>query len=159
MDFDSLTLFAGYVEKLASGHPIRKQRALDQVGKLVVRAARAKMGVYQPSAGPFVAWQTLAQSTQNSRAELGFPSNQPMLRMRELGDSYTHSVESDGVSIGSPLPKARWLEQGTSHMTPRSVVGAALVENKEKIVNMLGAAVVRGLVPHMQDIGDSYEEL
>lgn len=146
MEFNSFGGFERHLLRVATSLPGHRHRMLEKAAKLVVRTAQAKVGVYQPAIGPFSAWPPLAQSTMDTRESLGFPTNQPLLRTRELGDSYAYHVHGAEADIGSPLQKALWMEAGTKNAPPRPVVGPALAQNAEKIVHILGAGMVRAFV-------------
>lgn len=153
MEFNSFGSFASHLALVAVRVTKSEHKVLERAGKLVLRQAQAKIGVYQPASGPFAAWAPLAESTQASRTALGFTANDPLLRMGELRESYGYEVDGHEVSVGSSLSKALWLEAGTIDMPPRSVVGAALSETAEQVVEILGGGVVGAI------IGDHVVEL
>lgn len=139
----------GMVEKLALAElaiHAQAQNALERVAKRVEATAKAEFGTYQPETGPFPEWAELAESTQEERARLGFTPNDPLLRNGDLRESITHEMGDREAIIGSTSEIMEWHEFGTEKMPPRPVLGPALFNNHDTIINDLGGAVVNGFV-------------
>jgi len=129
---------------------ISLHEGLHAAAKVIEKDAKDRIGEYQAAAGPFNAWDGLADSTMAARELAGYPANEPLLVSGELRDSIEHEVAGLEAVVGSKLEKAAWQEFGTEqggqrHIPPRPFIGPAAFENKEKIEGILGAASVRGL--------------
>jgi hypothetical protein len=145
--FGSLGAFAEYLAVVLVAEIEAEHHALKRAAVLVEKAVKEKIGYYQAQAGPFVAWAELAESTQQARGRAGFPENEPLLVTGELYNSIGHVVDRPGrmAHIGSDNDKAIWQELGTARIPPRSFLGSAAVEQKEKVVKIIGEDVVAAL--------------
>ena len=135
--FKSLTAFGNHLQRLALvGHEVTHHIA-DEAGGEVERSAREKIGVYQAAAGPFSAWAPLADSTlaRHSQAGLG---DTPLYFSGQLRESFSHVTEGKTTTVGSTDPVMVYHEFGTSRMPPRPVLGPAMFESREQIIQ--GAA-------------------
>lgn len=159
-EFDLLG-FAAHLAKLPALMLIEQHEGLEHAARVVEKAAKAKMGHYQETAGPFVGWAELADSTKEERAHQGYPENEPELRSGLLRDSIEHHAEDFEAEIGVPdkmvqhpyHPKpenigdiAVYQELGTDKLPPRSFLGGAGVESAHEVVEILGSGVVAALV-------------
>lgn len=138
--------FAKHLEKLAADMPLLKLEMLRYAGAFVEQVAKGKIGEYQEQAGPFAAWEPLADTTLSGwdspwgrhfpgKIELGYsPDDNPLLRTGELRESIHHLVEGEMVQIGSDMDIAVWQELGTSKMPARSFLGGAMFESAPLIV-------------------------
>ncbi|MDE2354946.1 MAG: hypothetical protein KGL17_07985, partial [Betaproteobacteria bacterium] len=98
---------------------------------IVIEAeAKSEIGTYQEGAGPFVAWQELADSTKRDRVAKGFTENDPGLRTGAMRDSIEHATDGAQAFVGSNDDHLVWFEQGTRTQPPRSVLGLAAVNSK-----------------------------
>ena len=123
-----------------------EHHALERAAKLVEKRAKEKIGEYQEQAGPFIAWPELADWTKEDRLKQGYTENDPGLRSGEMRDSIEHQVHVPEAHVGSDDDKLVWFELGTSKQPPRSVLGGAVVDEMEKICNIVGESAVAALV-------------
>lgn len=123
-EFD-LAGFARHLEQLAAGMPVVEAEVLEVIGTRVEQAAKERIGEYHAAAGPYVAWEPLADSTKQDRVRKGYPEDEPGLRSGTMRDSIEHQILGPTVSIGSNDDTLFWFELGTRNMPPRSVIGAA----------------------------------
>lgn len=144
-EFDSLAQFAEHLAAVSVAVVVAEQRALEKVAQLVENTAKDEIGHYQEAAGPFPAWDDLADSTEAEKARLGYPVDAPLLRTGDLRDSIQHEVSGADAVIGSKSDVMEWQEFGTSRIPARPVIGPAAFRNKEKIQRIIGAAAVEGL--------------
>jgi HK97 gp10 family phage protein len=119
---------------------------LEIVAQKIEKTAKAEIGTYQDAAGPFPAWPLLADSTEDRKAQMGYPADAPLLATGDMRDSIGHQVEGLEAAIGSTDPVMVFHEFGTSKMPARPVMGPAAFTNKAAIEKLIGAAVVAGLV-------------
>lgn len=102
------------------------------------RIARQEIGTYQEVVGPFPAWASLAESTEQDKSRNGYPLNSPLERTGEMRSSIRSEDYGDVAFAGSGDEKLYWHEQGTPKMPPRPVMGPAAIratENVEAVVN------------------------
>lgn len=145
-EFGSLAAFAEHIGTMIAAEVAAEHVALERSAKLIQKAAKAKIGEYQESAPPFVAWAPLAESTQAERARLGYPEDEPLLRDGTLRDSIQYRVGVGEAQIGSDLDIAVYQELGTDKIPPRSFLGGAAVENGDKVAKIVGETVALALV-------------
>lgn len=141
----SLASFTAHLAEMAVETVVSLNVGLHAAAAVIEKDAKDKIGHYQGEAGPFPEWKPLADSTEDEKARLGYPSDAPLLREGDLRDSIKHEVEGLEAVIGSQSPIAGYQEFGTDHIPPRPFIGPAAFENKEKIQGILGAATVIGL--------------
>jgi hypothetical protein len=113
------------MESLAESHGIligTMAKALDESGAKQVEYAKALIGHYEHEGN----WPQLAEATQVSRVQLGFPPNEPLLREGTLRDSYDHEVEEFPtwviLTVGSDDYRAAITELGSMTQPPRPVL-------------------------------------
>ncbi len=123
-----------------------EHHALEKVARVVDKRAKEKIGEYQEQAGPFAGWAELADSTKEDRLRQGYTENDPGLRSGEMRDSIEHVVRDGEAQVGSDDDKMVWFELGTSKQPPRSVLGGAVVEEMDKITEIVGTSAVAALV-------------
>jgi len=145
MNFDSPLAFAAHLVALQSAIERAEHAGLEKVAKLIEHDAKEQIGAYQDAVGPFPAWAELADSTKADRSKHGFSENEPLLRTGELRNSIEHEVSGSEAVIGSKSDIAAYQEFGTDRIPPRPFVGPAAFKNKDKIEQILGAALVQGL--------------
>lgn len=139
----------GMVERLAGAEVAihtGARKALERVARKVEKTAKAEIGVYQDGIGPFPKWPELAESTQAERGRLGFTPNDPLLRTGALRASISHEVHDLEAVIGSTSKIMAYQEFGTARIPPRPVIGPAAQRNKDAIIDLLGGAVVAGMI-------------
>lgn len=146
MEFKSLGSLALHmasqeVALLASLHA-----GLEKCAAQVQKTAEAEIGHYQSGIGPFVAWAGLADSTEEHKAKMGYPSDAPLEASGEMGRSFSHTTHMLEAVIGSTDEKMVYHEFGTPKMPARPVMGPAVLRNKEYIRRVLGLATVTGLI-------------
>lgn len=146
MNFDSLADFALHFAAIHSEQERAIADGLEAVALKIETTAKAEIGQYQGSVGPFPGWERLADSTEQQKIAKGYPSDAPLLASGEMRDSFTHEVSGMEAIIGSTDPKMVFHEFGTAKMPPRPVLGPAVVHNGDFIKKIIGKAVVNGLV-------------
>lgn len=144
-EFDSPAAFALHL--LAVSYAIHKaeQAGLERVAKLIEKDAKDRIGHYQAAIGPFPEWEPLADSTEYEKSRAGYPVDAPLLRTGEMRESIEHEVARNEAVIGSKQDKAAWQEFGTDSIPPRPFIGPAAFNNRDKIEQILGEALVQGL--------------
>ncbi|WP_435018496.1 HK97-gp10 family putative phage morphogenesis protein [Tundrisphaera sp. TA3] len=144
--FSSLGHLAAHFAEIALKQHEMEHHALEKVGKLVEKRAKAKIGEYQDEAGPFIAWPELADFTKEDRLRQGFSENDPLLRTGAMRDSIGHQVAGSEVHVGSNSDIAVYQELGTSKIPPRSFLGGAAVDETKRIREIIGEEAVASLV-------------
>ena len=153
-EFPSLTAFAEHLLTTAVAIAEADHLALEHVGKHLETEAKKKVGEYQTQAGPFAAWAPLADSTIADKERSGFsPPDNPLLRTGEMRESIQHKVVGLEAHVGSDSDIAVFQELGTSRMPPRSFLGSTAVEQTDKVVEIIGGAVVVTLVGEQVHMG------
>ena len=145
-EFNDLASFAVHLTTVHLAVRIAEEKALEKIGVVLEKDAKAQIGEYQEAHGPFAAWDALADSTEAEKSRLGYDTDAPLLRTGEMRDSIQHEVAGTELVMGSKSDKAEWQEFGTNKIPPRPFIGPAAFKNKEKIQRRLGAALVEGLV-------------
>ncbi|MDE2468741.1 MAG: phage virion morphogenesis protein [Bradyrhizobium sp.] len=145
-EFSSMAAFATHLVEREVATVVDLQTGLHRAAKAIETSAKAEIGQYQQSVGPFPAWEALADSTEAEKARLGYEPDAPLLRTGDLRDSITHQVEGLDAAIGSEDQVMVYHEFGTTNMPPRPVLGPAAIHNKHRIEKILGDALVSGLV-------------
>ena len=123
-----------------------EHHALEKAAVVVEKRAKEKIGEYQDQTGPFIAWAELADATKEDRLRKGFTENDPGLRTGEMRDSIEHQVENSEAQVGSNDDHLVYFELGTSKQQPRSVLGGAVVDKMDKIMEIVGESAVAALV-------------
>lgn len=145
-EFESVALFAEHLLTLEVAIAATTHRALEKAARIVEKDAKGQIGTYQGAVGPFQDWAELAESTKEDRIRRGYTANDPLLRDGKLRDSIQHEVEGHEAVIGSKSDIAAYQEFGTPTIPPRPFMGPAVFKNKKKIQQILGEALVEGLV-------------
>lgn len=139
----SLLGFAQYLEKIPHVVKLEEHRGLEEAAVLIENEAKRSIGEYQDAAGPFAAWQPLAESTLEQKARAGYaPPDNPLLRTGDLRDSIEHQVHEEEACVGSNSDIAMWQELGTNRIPPRSFLGAAAVRKEAEAVKILHKRLV-----------------
>lgn len=127
---------------------IRKlqHQALDMACQIIEKDAAEQIGHYQDGHGDYPAWAPLADSTEEEKARLGYPSDAPLERTGELKDSFSHEVQGIEAVVGSTDPTMLYHEFGTDKMPPRPALGPALFKNREAISKLIGFATVTAII-------------
>jgi hypothetical protein len=133
---------------------------LREGAEIIQAEAKAEIGHIQAEAGPFPAWDPLAEATiegwggHPGKAELGHapPDYDPLLRTGEMRDSIEVSADQTNAAVGSNSDKALWQEFGTPNakhpIPPRSFLGRAAFLKGEEAAKAVGKAVTDALVGH-----------
>lgn len=144
--FKSLTDFSLFT---AAALPVltlaEMRRGLERCAVMVEQTAKREIGTYQDAVGPFSAWPSLAESTQDERARLGYTQDDPLLRTGDMRDTIEHETEQFRAVIGSKDDIAAYQEFGTDRIPPRPFMGPAVIHNQKRILQVLGLAVARGV--------------
>jgi hypothetical protein len=148
--FKSPGEFAKFLHKVALKEHSFLKHGLEESAKLVQDTAKSEFGIYQDEVGNFPAWAELTDATKLDRVRQGYTENEPLLRSGELRDSITYQIQ-DFIKlltalIGSPSDIMVYQELGTVHIPPRPVLGPAGFRNKEKIIAIIAAAALAGLL-------------
>jgi len=112
----------------------------------IKETAKAELGHYQPAVEHFEAWKELADATKENRVKKGFTENDPLLASGSMRESIDDEVVGLDGYVGSDQDKAVWMELGTDKAPPRSFLGPAVIHNEDLIKEVLGAALVTGLL-------------
>ena len=144
--FNSLNSLAVALAERALIAISEAEEALSQAARLVQNDAKARIGDYQDGAGPFPAWENLADSTEAEKERLGYPLDAPLLREGDLRDSIVTERRGLEAVIGSKMAIAAYQEFGTDHIPPRPFLGPAAYERREAIKSIVGKFVISGLV-------------
>lgn len=153
-EFQSFGAFAEHLASLAAMAPAAERAGAEVAARIVEHEAKAEIGTYQTSAGPFQTWPELSDVTKRERVELGFTENDPLLRTGALRDSIGHSVEAfpgGAVAVvGSTSDVAVDQELGTSRIPERSFLGRAAFIKRDAAVEAFLLTVggfVAGIAP------------
>ncbi len=146
--FGSITDFVEHLAAIAIAEDIAIRKGVNAAAKLVEKEAKAEIGTYQDEIGPFIAWPELAEATKADRIRKGFTEDDPGLRTGEMRDSIGTAMSSDGLEaqVGSNDDHMVYFELGTSKQPPRSVLGGAMARKLPEVKEILGTALVAGLV-------------
>ncbi len=135
-NFRSFGAMADFLETVVNRVPTVVTQELDRVGEEVKRAAQAKPGAYQSAAGPFDAWQQLADATlayhELVGAHMGADPDSPELVFGPLRASIEDRVIGHESHVGSDDPVMEYQEFGTNRISARSILGAAMFEQAPK---------------------------
>lgn len=145
-EFEGALEFAEHLLMLNMAIEQSTHHGMEKVAKIIERDAKAQIGHYQPEVGPFQDWAPLAESTEDQKARLGYPLDAPLLREGKLRESIEHEVEGHEAVVGSKSEIAEYQEFGTSTIPPRPFIGPAAFKNKAAIQQIIGKALVEGLM-------------
>ncbi len=109
-------------------------------GALIIQQEiKAELGHYQPSVGPYNAWQQLADATEERRTKAGFAPDDPLLMSGHLRDSIQIVETDDVVFVGTNVHYAKDLEFGTITMPPRPFIARAAFVKQDEILEVQAA--------------------
>lgn len=145
-EIQSLEAFALHLLLIQKAVRKTQQQALGIACQIIENDAAAQIGHYQDSHGDYPAWAQLADSTEEEKSRLGYPSDAPLERTGELKESFSHKVQGLEAIVGSTDPKMVYHEFGTDRMPPRPALGPALFKNREQISKLLGFATVTAII-------------
>lgn len=122
----ALTLAAHEMEHAA------RPAAMKKACETLVEEAKRVIGTYD------YGWPQLAEVTQEDRARLGYPPNEPLLRTGEMRDSIEYNMDPDGreAYVGTNNEKAVWQEWGTVGIPPRSFLWGAWEHRGQECADM-----------------------
>jgi len=146
MEFSSLGAFIQHVEGLSALVEAGQHEGLARAAAVIEKAAKARIGHYQPEVGPYPAWAPLAAATEAQKARMGFPSDAPLLASGAMRDNISTEMSGNEAVIGSPDDRAVYHEFGTSKMPPRPVFGPVAFNCAEEVGQLVGGAVIASLV-------------
>lgn len=159
-EFDNVLAFAEHLLTLNIAIHESAHKGLEKVAKLIEKDAQRQIGHYQPAVGPFQDWAPLAETTEDDKARKGYSLDAPLLREGQLRDSIEHEVHGLEAVVGSKSEIAEYQEFGTNTIPPRPFIGPAAFKNKKAIQQILGKAVVEGLIggePIHESLGYDFE--
>ncbi len=141
MKEQTFSQFSQYTQKLESTYIPTQLIALNLIGDYLVDESKGCIGYLQPAKGDFPAWQELADSTIKDKQAKGYDFNadhNPLLRTGELEDSISKSVIPNLLSVGSTSEVMVYMEEGTTKMPARPVLGPTMFAERHKIELALG---------------------
>jgi hypothetical protein len=142
MEFNSFGALGLHFARLALAGDAVTHHITEQAAQIVEKDAKERIGSYQDAAGPFGAWANLAPSTVDDRLRKGFSPDDPLLRTGGLRGSYGHKTQGGVAVVGSASPIALYMEQGTSNMPARAVVGPAAYASSDAIGRVAATTLI-----------------
>lgn len=142
MEFNSFGALGAHFARLALAGDAVSHHIAEQGARIIEKDAKERIGSYQDAAGPFAAWANLAPSTVDDRIRKGFTPDDPLERTGGLRKSYGHKTQGAVAVVGSASPIALYMEQGTSKMPPRAVVGPAAVASSGAIGRVAATTLI-----------------
>lgn len=158
-EFANMGDFAAHLLTLQAGELIALEAGLEHVLVHMERVAKDELGHYQPAVGPFPAWAELAESTKESKLSRGYDPDEPLLNEGDLRNSISHEHRGLEGAMGSTSQIMVYHEFGTAKMPARPVIGPAAFRSHEKIVKIIGSAMLVGLVSGRRIVPDEIEDL
>lgn len=145
--------FADYLSKLPHVVELSRRQSLEKAAVVVKTEAKRSIGEYQAEAGPFAAWEPLAESTLEQKSKKGrAPPDNPLLVTGDLRESIEHNVVSDEAHVGSNSDVAVWQELGTNRIPARSFLGGAAVRKTDEVKNLIGEAFEKALAGRLSGL-------
>lgn len=138
----SLAGFAAHLAVMAAEAAAEEHHLLEKGARIVEDRAKANLGTYQGQAGPFAAWQELADATKEDRVRQGYTPNNPGLRSGDMRDEIGHVVHGHEADIGSNDPKLVYFEEGTIKQPARHVLGGAAFQSGPEVAEVIGTGMV-----------------
>jgi phage virion morphogenesis protein len=109
---------------------------LHKVGQFMVASTDEN---FQKEQSPYgEKWEHLAPSTLKYKASRGFIM-QILQRQGLLRSSIRYRIEKGRVEVGSPLPYASYLQEGTKKMPKRQFLGVSQRDRREIIAILKGS--------------------
>ncbi|MGJ7529856.1 hypothetical protein [Variovorax sp. GB1P17] len=142
MEMHSFGALAAHFSRLAVIGDAVTHHIVEQAAEVIEKDAKARIGSYQDGIGPFPAWANLAPATIDDRLRKGFTPDDPLERTGGLRGSYSHQATGDTAVVGSPSEIALYMEQGTSKMPPRPVVGPAAMSSRHAVGKVAATTLV-----------------
>lgn len=138
----SIAGFAAFLAKIPHVLHVEQTLAMEKAAKLVEDEAKQEIGTYQKAAGPFEAWEPLAEATLAEKERAGYaPPDSPLLRTGEMRDSIQHHSTAEEAEVGSDDDRAIWQELGTNRIPPRSFLGGAAVRKADDVAKIIEEAI------------------
>lgn len=139
----TLNTMAAHLLSLAAHMPMAQQSALARAADIVETEAKAEIGHYQGSAGPFAAWAPLKPDTIKQK----LTGDSPLLETGDMRDSIGSVVGITEAHVGSDDDKAVWQELGTSRgIPPRSFLGGAAARKSKEVSHVIGQTMHAALI-------------
>ena len=160
-EFKNIAEFTRFMQGRIASTGVVAEAGLERAAEAIAKEAKAEIGHYQESAGPFVGWKELSSATLDGfdhpqagyipgKRELGYAdagNDNPLERTGGLRDSYEHTVRGREAEVGSNADEAVWQEMGTMNalypIPPRAVLGIAAVHKEHEAVDFIAGNVVR----------------
>jgi phage gpG-like protein len=153
--FTSIGGFTNFLtgELLVNADAGRKE-ALEALARIIAAECRRVIGTYE------LGWEQLAEATQEERARLGYPPNEPLLREGTLRDSIGHEIVEPGklAIVGSTSDIAVYQELGTSTIPARSFLAATAAQKGEAAAKIAGA-IIAAAIADRRVLGGELREL
>nr|DAG88323.1 MAG TPA: virion morphogenesis protein [Herelleviridae sp.] len=152
----SLGAMASHLLLLDAAIVAELKKGLRRAANAIEQTSKEEIGHYQKATEAFPAWAPLAEFTKNERERLGYTRDDPGLRSGAMRDSIKSEFSGLEAVVGSDDQHLVYFELGTDKQPPRSVLGMAVMRNRELIQKELGKALVRGIVGK-EAIGGDYD--
>lgn len=143
---NSVAAFIAHMTAVQAAVAGQTERGLERAAKLLANDVRQQIGRYQPPVGPHPGWAPLSPAYEAKKVAAGFKANAPLLRTGEMRDSVGYRVNGNEAVVGAKDEKAVFHEFGTSEMPPRPMFGPAVFRNRRAIEQILGDAVLDGIL-------------
>jgi phage gpG-like protein len=154
--FSDIGSFVRFVETVAiAAGDDGKEQALETMAKAIKAKARGVLGTYE-----YPEWPQLADATQEERARLGYPANEPLLRDGTLRESIDYTIIKPGelAEVGSNLDIAVFQELGTERIPARSFLALTGAKYGEAAAEAAGA-IVAAAIADKRVLGGELREL
>ena len=146
MEFSSLGKFAAHLLTIQASVALEAHHGLEKVASSIEKTAKEELGSYQQGIGPYGAWPELAEATKADRIRQGYSENDPGVRSGAMQESISHQTGWTEAVVGSDDQNLVWFELGTEKQPPRAVLGPAVEHNHRLIHQIMGRALVRGML-------------
>ena len=133
------------MQEVITKEPPHKTAILEASAQFIEDEAKRKFGEYQVAAGPYPAWQPLAESTKADRVRQGFEPDNPLYRTGYLMNSIKYKVKGNEAVVGSDSDIMVYQELGTATIPARPVLGPAAFQSKQKIKKIVVEGVTAWL--------------
>jgi HK97 gp10 family phage protein len=141
-----IDLFVTHLMRVERNLHIHNEVGLEGAARLLVRDAKEQIGHYQPQVGPFASWAPLSPGYEADKVAAGGKAGAPLLMTGQMRDSISHEVHGSEAVVGATDKKMVYHEFGTSSMPARPVFGPAVYKNRKAIEQLIGRALLSGLL-------------
>lgn len=159
----SFQAMGGFFRRFVSYDRRERRKTLEKVAKMLQAEAKSLVGrTSVESAGPYAAWKPLAEATQERRAQLGYSTDEMLLRTGALRDAIEANWDSRNAWIGVPDKTvggsrrgdhvrnigevAMVQEMGNAHVPPRSFLGMAGARKAEEVAKEMTKHIRYGFI-------------